>query len=259
MNNNNNLTSIEKAILILRFLSKEPYKYKVSTISSSLGLNRTTVYRTLDILEKTNMVIKTIDESNIEIYMLGPEVYHIGMQYLHNKNYYTGIYDILNEISNITKESVGMAIKEGDKIISLCEIEVHQPMKFNDVPGRYFPVNKGNYGKCLMAYQSDDYIEKYLNNFFNNSSFEKTTPYTITEKSELIKEYNKIKSNGYSLSIDELAMDVIGVGIPIFNKKNEISACVAVAFYRSEGWQEKLTSLKKVLFNYQEELGKLMP
>lgn len=246
------LTSIEKSIMILEILGSEPYCFKPVDLAKKLGFNRSSVYRILQTLLRSDLVI--LDQET-DMYKIGPGMYHIGMTYLYRNSFMSKINDILAEISEITKESVGMAVKDGDKIISLFEIEVHQPMKLNDVPGRYFPVNKGNYGKCIMAYQPIEYIHQIL----NNSTFEKSYPNTLTTKEEILLEYENIRCQGYSMSIDELGIDIIGTGIPIFDARGKIKACVAVAFFRDDGWKEKLIKIKDILLSYQHQLERYMP
>jgi DNA-binding IclR family transcriptional regulator len=245
-------TSIEKAVLILKQLAIAPYEFKTSELARRLGMNRSSVYRILQALKDCDLVI--CDKAG-EHYKVGPEMYHIGTTYLYNNNFHSKLVDILSEISEIIKESVGMAIKDGDKIMSLLEIEVHQPMKLNDVPGRYYPPNKGNYGKTLMAYQDPEYIERVL----SGRVFEKTFYNTLTTKEELLQEYALIRSRGYSLSIDELGIDILGVGVPIFGESGKIKACVAVGFYRSEGWEDKLQRVKDLLLGYQNQIERNMP
>ncbi|MFV0517271.1 MAG: IclR family transcriptional regulator [Aminipila sp.] len=244
--------SIEKTLMVLEQLSLPPYEYKVQELSKVLGFNRSTVYRILKTLESRAFVAWDL---NSDKYKVGPGMYHIGSSYLYNHTYKSQIQDLLSKISDITKESVGMAIKDGDKIISIYEIEVHQPMKLNDVPGKYFSVNKGNYGKCIMAYQDTDYISDYL----DNHTFEKTCPNTLTTKEELLEEYQRIRTQGFSTSVDELGIDILGVGIPLFGRNGEIKACVAVAFFREDGWEAKLESFKTLLLSYQKELETCLP
>ena len=245
-------TSIEKSYFILEQLAMPPYEFKVAELASILGMNRSSVYRILQILKSRDLVIFS---AATERYKIGPAMYHIGMKYLYNNNFSSRIVDLLSEISDKTKESVGMAVKDGNKIMSIFEIEVHQPMKLNDVPGRYFPVNKGNYGKCIMAFQSDEYIDQFL----EGKQFEKTCPNTLTTKQELILEYKKIREQGYSLSIDELGVDILGAGIPIFGEDKKIKACVAVGFYRSDGWEEKLRHFVDILLSYQKQIEHATP
>lgn len=249
---NQNLTSIEKALLILHTLGEEPFEYKSQELAKKLGFNRSTTYRILKTLEQSHMVL--FDESS-ERFKTGPEMYHIGVSYLYHNNYHTKLQDILVEISELTKESVGMAVKEGDQIISIFEIEINQPMKLNDVPGKYFPINKGNYGKCIMAFQEPAYIEASL----ADAVFEKTCPKTLTTREELLSEYAQIRKQGYSLSIDELGIDIIGAGVPLFGSNHKIKACVAVAFFRTDDWEEKLTTITEILFRYKQALERYLP
>jgi DNA-binding IclR family transcriptional regulator len=244
--------SIEKAMILLEALASEPCEFTVPELAEKTGFNRTTVYRTLRILMSGDFVM--FDKAQ-DKYKIGYALYHVGTKYLYNKNYHDKIMEILVEISEVTKESVGMAVKDGNKIMSLLEVEIHQPMKFNDFPGKYFPPNKGCYGKCLMAYQSQEYIAAML----DGQTFEKTCYNTLTQKEELIKEYAKIRKQGYVTSVDELGIDIVGTGIPIFGHNGQIKATVAVAFYKDEGWTGKLDSFTRILLKYQEQIGKCMP
>lgn len=247
-----NRSSIQKAIAILETLGSEPYAFTAQALAGLTGINITTVYRILYQLEEDDMVVL---EQESKKYKIGPNMYHIGSTYLYNSNYKNKLEEILSQISEEVKESVGLAVKDRDKIMSIIEIEVHQPMKMNDVPGRYFQGNKGNYGKCIMAFQEPEYIERYL----NTHTFEKTYPATLTEKEELLEEYALIREQGYSESIDELGIDILGTGIPLFDMKGNIRGCAAIAFFREDGWEKKLESLRNTLFAYQKAIEQYLP
>ena len=246
------LSSIEKAILLLEQLSQPPCAYKVMDLANILQLNRSSVYRILQVLKSHDLV--SLDPQN-DLYRVGLGMYHIGQRYLQNDSYLTQVHDLLVELSEETKESVGMAVRDGDKIISLFEVEVHQPMKLNDLPGRYFPPNKGCYGKCLTAYQPQECIDKIL----EAAPFEKTLPNTLTTREELLAEYDTIRRQGYCLSVDEQGIDIIAVGIPIFGARGKMAACVAVAFFRRDGWELLLEELKRALLAYQQRLERFFP
>lgn len=247
-----NLTSIEKAILILELLGKPPFEYKATDISKALSMNRSSVHRMLQALQKHAFAVQ---DSRSGVWRIGPAAYHVGSSYLYLENHLPLVNDILVEISEKTKESVGIAVKDGDKIISIFEIEVHQPNKLNDMPGRYFPPNKGCYGKCLMAYQPQAYIDRIL----SESVFEKTLPNILTTKDELLAEYAKIREQGYCISIDEKGIDILGVGIPIFDTHGQIAACVATAMFRKDGWENELLEIRDLLLFYQKRIGRLFP
>ena len=246
------LSSVEKALIILEQLGKPPYAYTVAELSRETGLNRTSIYRMLSSLEEHDAIML---DNSIRKYKIGSNMYHLGMTYLNNFNYKARMQDLLSEISSITNESVGIAAMDGEKIICLFESEVSLPMKYNDIPGRYYSVNRGAYGKCIMAFQAPAYIEHYL----DTHTFDKALPNILTTKEELLNEYEKIRQQGYAVAIDELGVGVIGVGIPLFDRYGKVKASCGGAFFREDGWKEKLDNLLEVLLRYQKELENNLP
>ncbi len=247
-----NITSLEKAINILEILQKPPYSYKVTELSNLSGFNRTTVHRLLSTLEKAKFVIRNQDTKEFKI---GPSIYQMGCIYLNNFNYKDMILKILEDISKETEESVGYAVLEGDTVLSLYEIEINQPLKMNYKPGLYYPINRGCYGKCLMAYNEPEIVRKLL----QNQEFEKITKYTLTEPDEIIKEYQLIKEQGYVVSYCEVSSYAIGVGIPVFNSKGQVKACVAVSFVKGNNKKSDMVKIEKmlnILKSYSEEFTK---
>ncbi len=244
-------SSVDKSIIVLQQLCKEPFKYTMTDLAQKTKINRTTIYRILNSLEYRALVIKT---KNNKLYKLGPFAYEMGSIYLNNFRFKDSIYPILDKISHETKESVGFAIRDGERVISLYEIEIDQPMKMNYRPGIIYPMNRGCYGKCLMAYYDQDRVKEIL----KDKDFEKICENTITDKDELLKEYEKIREQGYAVSINETFPFAVGVGIPIRNSKGEVKACVAIAFFKRDDYKEKLENMKEVLFRYKDEISKFM-
>lgn len=248
----NKLTSIKKAIIILNYLSEHPYEYKASKLASITGINRTTVHRILDTLKEEGVVIKDVDSKK---YRLGPSIYRMGSVYLHNVNFENKILETLTKISEESKESAGLAIMDNETIISLYEIELFQSYKMNYKPGIFYPMNRGCYGKCLMAY----YDQKRVRELLYSQKFEKICTNTLTDPEEILKEYKKIREKGYVISDEETFRYAVGVGIPIFDSKNKVIACVAISFLKQNNYIEKIEKLKEILFEYSDEISTHMP
>ncbi|MGM0653409.1 MAG: IclR family transcriptional regulator [Bacillota bacterium] len=244
-------SSLTRAIQVLKQLCKEPYAYRVSDLANTLGINRTTLYRMLNTMEEQGLVIKT--ESGKK-YKLGPMAYQIGSVYLNSFQFHDKIFPILDRISHESQESVGLAVREGEKIISLYEIEIYQPMKMNYKPGLLYPINRGCYGKCLMAYHDQDKVEAML----DQQHFKKVCKNTLTGKEEILKEYKKIREQGYVVSDEEVFPQAVAVGIPVASPNGEIKTCVAISFIKSNGYKQKIKKLKEILFKYKDEITRYM-
>ncbi|WZL73972.1 IclR family transcriptional regulator [Clostridiaceae bacterium 35-E11] len=246
---NEKLSSIKKVIIILNLLSTEPYAYKVTDISNITEINRTTVHRILTTLEEDGLAMKDEDTKK---YKIGPALYHMGSIYPYNFNYENKLVEILTEMSSISKESVGLAVRDKERIISLYEIEIAQPLKMNYRPGLFYPINRGCYGKCLMAYYDQERVKQLL----YAQKFEKVCKNTLTDPEEILAEYKKIREQGYVISNEETFSHAMGIGIPIFNAKGNVTNCVAISFFKQEHYQDTLENLKHLLFEYQDKISK---
>ena len=245
-----NMTSLEKALHLLFLFGEEPYEYTVPELAEKTGLNRTTIYRNIVTMEESGLLMKNDRDKS---YKLGPMAYNLGSVYLENANYEENILNILEELARESKESVGLARREGNRIVSIYSVEIHQPVKMNDKPGEFYPINRGTYGKGLMAYHDPDTVEKLVD---EELPFEKIRPNTITDKEELLKEYELIRKKGYVTSIEETFPLVIGVGIPLYGSTGEVRNVVSISFFKEENYMEKMESLLALLNKYKKELEK---
>ena len=250
----NNLTPVEKALLIMETLSKSPFEFRSVDVCNLTGINKSTVHRILYKLIEKNWVIQ---DKETRKFKTGPMAYHVGMSYTLNNNSECKILEILNNLSAEMKESVGYAVRDGDKVISLYEIEVHQPYKLNYHPGQFYPMNRGSYGKCLMAYHDEAEVRKLL----SGQKFEKLQPNTLTDPEDILKEYEKIRSQGYVISDEEMEPFFIGVGVPVFNRvKRQVEGCIAIAFIEvnPEKKSAKINEFLKILKEGAEEISQCL-
>lgn len=240
-------TSLKKALSLLNIFMEAPYVFSLAQIVSLSRMNRTTVYRNLTALEEYGILIR--DEIT-KAYSLGPLAFRLGNVYLRSAKCSERILVILEKIAAEVKESVGLARREGNSVISIYSVESHQPVKMNDLPGEFYPMNKGTYGKCLMAYYDQETVKALL----KKSRFDKTCPNTLTKPDEILAEYQNIRKNGFVLSIEETAPLIIGVGVPIKDSSGGVRNVVAVSFLKHGDYLEKIESIKAVLFRYQKQI-----
>jgi succinyl-diaminopimelate desuccinylase len=245
------MTSFEKGLTILDVFQEPPHRFLLNAIVEKTAMNRTTVYRNLCTLEARGFITK---DEKTKTYRLGPTTFMFGNLYLSSGSYEERVYNVLEEIAAKTKESVGLARRDGDKVVSIYSVETHQSIKMNDRPGTFYPMNKGSYGKCLMAFHEKPITAEKL----RGMKFEKTTPNTLTTPEEILAEYKKIREQGYVISIDENLSYVIGVGIPIRGQEKKYNNVVAVSFFRQDNYLEKIEEIKQVLFDYRPMLEEII-
>ena len=222
------LSPVEKAMLILETMSNHPDELKVAEISELTKINRTTVHRILRELLAKDWVIQNFKTGK---YIVGPMAFHVGMAYTNNNNIEPKILEVLDYLSSHGKESVGYAVRVGDKVISLYETEVHQPYKMNYHPGQFYPMNRGGYGKCLYAYYDQERVKQLL----SEQTFEKYGPNTLTDPEDILREYEKIRQQGYAISDEEVAPLVVGASVPVFNQERRGQGMYCLRLYQGRG------------------------
>lgn len=251
MKEKNNLTPVGKTKKIIETLCLMPYEFGASDICNRTGINRSSVRRILNEFLEDSWIIQ---DSTSKKYKIGPMLYHIGMVYRSNDNAECKILEVMDDLSEKTKESIGYAVREGDKVISLYETEIHQPYKLNYAPGQFYPINKGCYGKCLMAYHDRARVIELL----QSQHFEKTCPNTLTEIDEILKEYDRIKEQGFAISDEEIAQHLVAVGVPVFNSKGTVEACIVAAFLKGPDFLEKVETYIEFLKKGAAEIKKYL-
>jgi len=245
------MTSLEKGLFMMKLLAEEPYKYTLSQLVEMTGMNRTTIYRTLTILIEAGMLIR---DSKSKEYKMGPLPYKMGNVYLMNADFRQSILTLLEKIAEESGESVGIAHREGNKVMSIYAVEIHQPIKINDKPGTLYPMNKGCYGKCLMAYHDTEEVNKLL----DTMTFLETAPNTLINKNDIIAEYKKIREQGFVTSIEEILPYMIGVGIPLKSPNGRVENVVAISFFKQENNSEKIQRMYEILIKYHDQLEKYL-
>ena len=245
--------TIQKAIAVLNFLSKEPYYFTAMEISEGLDLNRSSVHRILSSLMDEGMVLQS---SNNRKYKLGPLSYHIGASYLHTMNYMEEIYMIVERTAEKIQMSVGYAVKENGKIMTVYEVEGYINVRMGYKPGTFYPIHCGAYGKTITAFHKP---LSELKEMVHSAKLEKRTDKTITDPDKLLKEFEKIRNQGYCISNEENAKGALGIGAPVRNSKGEVVASIAAAGIKAGIDNNRLNEIKKVIMEAAEEISALIP
>lgn len=245
--------TIQKAIAVLNFISKEPYYFTAMEISEGLSLNRSSVHRILSSLMDEGMVLQS--RSNRK-YKLGPLSYHIGASYLHNMNYMEDIHAIVEKTAEKIQMSVGYAVLENGKIMTVYEVEGYISVRMGYKPGTFYPIHCGAYGKTITAFHKP---LSELREMVYSADLEKRTDMTITDPELLLKEYERIRNHGYCISNEENAKGAIGVGAPVRNSKGVVIASIAAAGIKAGVDNNRLNEIKEVIINAAKEISALIP
>ena len=218
------LTSVEKALQILKSFSISSPTFSLTELSKVTGLNKTTVLRILRTLEKHKFLEEVPENSK---YTIGVEVYKLGSVFFHNLDLEKKARPHLIKLANELKKTIHLCILNEAKALYLDKIESNEQAVriMTSKRGAHASLHCTGVGKTLLAFQRDAKREAILNNLELN----RFTKNTITDRNVLKKELDKIQKQGYALDLEEREDDVICIAAPVRNMNGNVIASVSIS------------------------------
>ncbi|MEH7379266.1 IclR family transcriptional regulator [Bacillus sp. JJ1533] len=219
-------TVLIKADNILKYLSTTDKPQSLQQIAKETELTSSTALKILDTLQLIGYVHK---DEETKRFRLGKAIIKYANKALNSTEIKDLAQPYLEKLREQTTETVHMGILDQSNIIYITKLESFNPVSLYSRVGKAIPLYCSAMGKSILADQSDDQIEDYL----NNHTLEKKTENTITTKEDFMKEINEIRKNGYAFDNEEHEQDIFCVGASItVNGKNHGAFSVSVPKYR---------------------------
>jgi len=248
--NKEKIKSINKGLDVLEFLSANDGEIGIVEISNQLNMGLSTVHRILATLKSRNYIIQNPKTAK---YRLGIKLFELGCEVQSTKNLIKMVRPYLRELSRITNETANLAILEDKEVIYLDTIESSETLRTEIRQGTRTPAHCTALGKCLLAFLTDSDFEQL---YRKDEQITSLTPQSISSWSELKRELNKVKEQGYALDLEEYKIGIHCVGVPIFNGKREAIATISITGPASRFTGEKMEEAKNQLVIVSKDISK---
>lgn len=219
------IESIDRALAILQLFLKQEDQLSVTWISKTMGIQKSTVSRTLETLEGRGFIRKDKETGK---YWLGLQIYALGMLYREKEPLHKAAYPYAKSLSMECQEGVHITtFAPMDSLypqhVILEKIQSSQNIDAAPPVGAVRPSYCAASGKCLLAF-SKTYREKY-----KGCPLKKITEYTITDWEKLEQEFSVIRHQGYASEREEAELGMTCIAAPIFGPDGEVCAAISVS------------------------------
>jgi DNA-binding IclR family transcriptional regulator len=216
------LSSIEKALeIMLTFQDNKP-SWGIRELSAKLKFSPATVQRILQVLKSYEFVRQ---DPKTRQYFIG----NIFYKFLENLNSSNNLARIgrkfMEELAIKTLETAHLNIIKGNMRICIDAIESPRVLKAGMPMGSQSPLYAGASAKCLLAFSTEEFKE----NYFSSTKIKPVTANTIVRRNKLREELDKIKEQGYAISIGERTPGIGSLSAPVFDYKGQILASLSLA------------------------------
>ncbi|MBB6445234.1 IclR family transcriptional regulator [Bacillus benzoevorans] len=246
----NYLSSVKNALRILNSFTMEESEKKISDISTSLGLNKSTVSRTMATLASEGFVYK---DPETKKYRLGFSILTLSGIINSNMDIYKESQPVLNKLVEHIGETAHISILDHLEVIYLQKVECNHPVRFLTHVRKRNPAYCTSSGKVILAHSGDDLVKAIIDN-----GLKKYTRNTITDPDKLRAHLKEIREMGYAYSVEEFSEGVITIAAPIYDYTGRVIAALSVVGPKQRIQQHKIPAIAKKVMSASLEISQNM-
>lgn len=210
---------LERAFAVIRCISQHDEGITLTAIVRKLGAPKSTVFKILHTLEHEHVVEKRSDR-----YFLGSILIHYGLHTLSQRDLKTIAKPFLLDMVEKTGETAHIAVPVGMQSMIFDVVLNTRHIRFSSPVGTLFPLYCTSHGKVFLAFSSSISLDQYLDEIPLLSR----TEHTLTDRSELSAELERIRFQGYSMDDIEFADDIRCCAAPVWDSSGNCIAAIGV-------------------------------
>lgn len=189
-------------------------------LAREVGLPLSTVHRILKLCVSYGMAMQVENQR----YTVGPALLAAGLGAAEDLRIKPIAHAALQELADQEGEEVYLTMRMGNAGIFADRSASPRPIRVIEPLFEQLPLHCGASRKVLLAYSDEEFIEEYL----AQDTLTSFTENTITDRQALRAELEKIRGQGYGISIGERSIEISGVAAPVFGPWGRILASVSI-------------------------------
>ncbi|MEH7120686.1 IclR family transcriptional regulator [Neobacillus vireti] len=244
------LSSVKNALRILQSFTMDEPEKKISELSAALGLNKSTVSRTMTTLASEGFVFK---DPETKKYRLGLSILSLSGIVSSQMDIYRESQPVLNRLVDHIGETAHISVLDHLDVIYLQKVECNHPVRFLTHIGKRNPPYCTSSGKVLLAYSNDEFVKQVI-----ERGLQKFTKKTITNPQKLRIHLKEVRENGYASSTEEILEGVTSIAAPIFDYRGKVIAALSVVGPNQRIQEHKIQGLAKKVVAAAKEVSTRM-
>ncbi len=146
--------AVDRALLVLQALSSSGgHGSSLADLAAGLGLNKSTVHRTLAALRFRDFAAQ---DPSTGTYLLGPAATRLAEDFLGDENLAVLLHPALVAMCAAADELVHLGVLSGTQVLYLDKVEPERSVRVWSAVGRRIPAVTTALGRALLAYRGTD-------------------------------------------------------------------------------------------------------
>jgi DNA-binding IclR family transcriptional regulator len=211
--------SVDRALAILDCLARMG-EAGVTELAAELGVHKSTAFRLATTLESRRLVEQSTDRGK----------YRLGVGILRLAGATTARLDIVQEARPVCRalaaasgETVNIAVLSDHSALYLDQVAGSSALQPHNWVGQHIPLHATSNGKVLLSGLPADAVDARV------GDLTRYTSQTITTRSRLHEELERVHTQGYAVAVDELEVGLTAAAAPIRNMHGDVIASMSVS------------------------------
>lgn len=221
--------SLERGLAILGCFTSQRRMRGIADIAEELGMSRATTHR----YASTLVALGYLEQGSSPKYQLGLRIADLGMAALGATSLRRHSWAFLDELRRETSLTASLAVLDGPDVLLVDHARGFRRGQYRIAPelasGSRLPPYCTALGKLLMAHLSSSELDRVISQL----KIVKCGPKTITSKTKLRAELERVRGEGMAVSDEEFATGMISLAVPVRNRSEEVRAALGVAAHTS--------------------------
>lgn len=215
------IQSLDRAMRILSQLA-DRNSMGVTELAQVLEVDKSTVSRLLITMRAYDMV--QVDPVTGK-YRLGLRILRLSESVKQNLNIIEISRPIISELSRKLNESVHLCAFNNSSVYVVDQVRSNRIYSLSATVGMIEPFHCSSVGKCILAYKSPETVQRLMKDY----EMTRYTENTITDMDELMSHLKEIRSQGYAIDDEEMAIGVRCIAVPVFNYRNSVKYSIGIS------------------------------
>jgi DNA-binding IclR family transcriptional regulator len=211
--------SVDRALTILEVLARVG-EAGVTEVAAELNVHKSTAFRLVATLEAHRLVEQAGDRGK----------YRLGVGVLRLAGATTARLDVVQEARSVcrqlaadTGETVNIAVLSESSALYLDQVAGSSALQPHNWVGQHIPLHATSNGKVLLSGLDQQALDILL------GKLSPYTEFTITKRSSLREELDRVRAQGYAVAVDELEVGLTAAAAPIHNAHGDVVASMSVS------------------------------
>jgi IclR family pca regulon transcriptional regulator len=216
------IEALVKGLQVLRLFDETASSMRLRDVADRTGMPMPTAFRVVATLEAEGF----LERSEDGLLHPGVAVLTLGSAALRGSGLVQASERPLRALASATGETVNLGVLVDDRVLYLSRLRNADLVTANIQVGSTLPAVYTSMGKVLLAYLSSTEVSRRL----AKSSFGSDHgPNAVADRSALDAQLAEIRSSGFAIQDQELALGLRSVSVPVFGPDSQPAAAINIA------------------------------